>query len=148
MYRYLCLSIIIGLVLVGRCIFARGKCEDDYVDNNPNYRNIIITPNQLRGMIVEDIVEMHYTSIYDTVIDGAVKGKTVAYFTIMCFQSEGICDYDGFQVWTQRRYKESKPNINQELVKTRLIEKIQTSFPGSNITKGYKNCCDQYRINW
>ena len=147
MSRYLCI-IIIGLVLVGRCIFARGKCEDDYVDNNPNYRNIIITPNQLRGMIVEDIVEMHYSSIYDTVIDGAVKGKTVAYFTIMCFQSEGICDYDGFQVWTQRRYKDSKPNINQQLVKTRLIEKLQTSFPGSNITKGYKNCCDQYRINW
>jgi hypothetical protein len=110
--------------------------------------DIILTPNQLRGMIVEDIVEMHYLSIYDAVIDGAVKGKTVAYFTIMCFQSEGICDYDGFQVWTQRRYKDSKPNINQELVKTRLIEKIQTSFPGSNITKGYKNCCDQYRINW
>ena len=110
--------------------------------------DIILTPNQLRGMIVEDIVEKHYTSIYDTVIDGAVKGKTVAYFTIMCFQSEGICDYDGFQVWTQRRYKYSKPNINQELVKTRLIEKLQSSFPGSNITKGYKNCCDQYRINW
>jgi hypothetical protein len=99
-------------------------------------------------MIVEDIVEMHYTSIYDTVIDGAVKGKTVAYFTIMCYQSQGICNYDGFQVWTQRRYKDSKPNINQELVKTRLIEKLQSSFPGSNITKGYKNCCDQYRINW
>jgi hypothetical protein len=110
--------------------------------------DIILTPNQLRGMIVEDIVEKHYTSIYDTVIDGAVKGKTVAYFTIMCFQSEGICDYDGFQVWTQRRYKYSKPNINQELVKTRLIEKLKSSFPGSNITKGYKNCCDQYRINW
>ena len=110
--------------------------------------DIILTPNQLRGMIVEDIVEMHYSSIYDTVIDGAVKGKTVAYFTIMCFQSEGICDYDGFQVWSQRRYKDSKPNINQELVKTRLIEKLQSSFPGSNITKGYKNCCDQYRINW
>lgn len=110
--------------------------------------DIILTPNQLRGMIVEDIVEKHYTSIYDTVIDGAVKGKTVAYFTIMCFQSEGICNYDGFQVWTQRRYKYSKPNINQELVKTRLIEKLKSSFPGSNITKGYKNCCDQYRINW
>jgi hypothetical protein len=110
--------------------------------------DIILTPNQLRGMIVEDIVEMHYTSIYDTVIDGAVKGKTVAYFTIMCYQSQGICNYDGFQVWTQRRYKDSKPNINQELVKTRLIEKLQSSFPGSNITKGYKNCCDQYRINW
>ena len=110
--------------------------------------DIILTPNQLRGMIVEDIVDKYYTSIYDTVIDSAVKGKTVAYFTIMCFQSKGICDYDGFQVWTQRRYKDSKPNINQELVKTRLIEKLQSSFPGSNITTGYKNCCDQYRINW
>ena len=138
MYRCLFISIIIIIVLVLNEI---GKYVNDDGD-------IILTPNQLRGMIVEDIVEMHYTSIYDTVIDGAVKGKTVAYFTIMCFQSEGICNYDGFQVWTQRRYKDSKPNINQELVKTRLIEKLQSSFPGSNITKGYKNCCDQYRINW
>ena len=137
-----CLYIsIITIVLVLIVLNEIGKYINDDGD-------IILTPNYLRGMIVEDIVEKHYTSIYDTVIDGAVKGKTVAYFTIMCFQSEGICNYDGFQVWTQRRYKDSKPNINRELVKTRLIEKIQSSFPGSNITKGYKNCCDQYRINW
>ena len=137
-----CLYIsIITIVLVLIVLNEIGKYINDDGD-------IILTPNYLRGMIVEDIVEMHYSSIYDTVIDGAVKGKTVAYFTIMCFQSEGICDYDGFQVWTQRRYKDSNPNINQELVKTRLIEKLQSSFPGSNITKGYKNCCDQYRINW
>jgi len=139
---FCCLSIsIITVVLVLVVLNEIGKNINEDGD-------IILTPNQLRGMIVEDIVEKHYTSIYDTVIDGAVKGKTVAYFTIMCFQSEGICDYDGFQVWTQRRYKYSKPNINQELVKTRLIEKLKSSFPGSNITKGYKNCCDQYRINW
>lgn len=138
MYRCLFISIIIIIVLVLNEI---GKNINEDGD-------IILTPNQLRGMIVEDIVEMHYTSIYDTVINGAVKGKTVAYFTIMCYQSQGICNYDGFQVWTQRRYKDSNPNINQELVKTRLIEKLQSSFPGSNITKGYKNCCDQYRINW
>ena len=137
-----CLYIsIITIVLVLIVLNEIGKYINDDGD-------IILTPNYLRGMIVEDIVEKHYTSINDNVIDGAVKGKTVAYFTIMCFQSEGICNYDGFQVWTQRRYKDSKPNINRELVKTRLIEKIQSSFPGSNITKGYKNCCDQYRINW
>ena len=140
MYRCLSISIItVVLVLVVLNEIGKNINEDG---------DIILRPNQLRGMIVEDIVEKHYTGIYDTVIDGAVKGKTVAYFTIMCFQSEGICNYDGFQVWTQRRYKDSKPNINQELVKTRLIEKLQSSFPGSNITKGYKNCCDQYRINW
>ena len=148
MSRYLCI-IIIGLVLVGRCIFATGKYVDDYLDDNPNHRNIILTPNQLRGMIVEDIVEMHYSSIYDFVIDAAIKGKTAVYFTIMCKKNEGTCEnYDGFQVWTQRRYKDSNPNINQQLVKTQLIQKLQRSFPGSNITKGYKNCCDQYRINW
>ena len=134
----LCIIIIVFVLVVLNEI---GKNINDDGD-------IILTPNQLRGMIVEDIVDKHYTSIYDTVIDSAVKGKNVAYFTIMCFQSEGICNYDGFQVWTQRRYKYSKPNINQELVKTRLIEKLKSSFPGSNITKGYKNCCDQYRINW
>ena len=141
MYRCLSISILIIIVLVLVVLNEVGK----YVNEDGD---IILTPNQLRGMIVEDIVEMHYSSIYDTVVDGAIKGKTTVYFTIMCFQSEGICDYDGFQVWTQRRYKDSKPNINKELVKTQLIEKLQRSFPGSNITKGYKNCCDQYRINW
>lgn len=141
MYRCLSISILIIIVLVLVVLNEVGK----YVNEDGD---IILTPNQLRGMIVEDIVEMHYSSIYDTVIDAAIKGKTAVYFTIMCFQSEGICDYDGFQVWTQRRYKDSKPNINQQLVKTQLIQKLQRSFPGSNITKGYKNCCDQYRINW
>ena len=132
---------IITVVLVLVVLNEIGK----YINEDGD---IILTPNQLRGMIVEDIVDKYYTSIYDTVIDGAVKGKTVAYFSIMCYQSQGICNYDGFQVWTQRQYKDSKPNINQELVKTRLIERLKSSFPGSNITKGYKNCCEQYRINW
>ena len=135
MFQFLCCCIIITIFLF-RLLVSE-------IENG-----ISLTPNQLRGMIVEDIVEMHYLSIHDKVIDAAVKGKTSTYFTIMCVQNKDICDYDGFQLWIQRRYKESVPNINQELINTLLIEKLQVSFPGSNITKGYKYCCDQYRINW
>lgn len=86
MSRYLCIIIIVFVLVV---LNEVGK----YVNEDGD---IILTPNQLRGMIVEDIVEMHYSSIYDMVINAAIKGKTAVYFNIMCFQSEGICNYDGF----------------------------------------------------
>ncbi len=57
-----CLSIsIITIVLVLVVLNEIGKYINDDGD-------IILTPNQLRGMIVEEIVEKHYTSIYDNVI--------------------------------------------------------------------------------
>jgi hypothetical protein len=72
----------------------------------------------------------------------------------MCIRNQHtICEnYDGYQEWWRqyilRNGGEQLPNIQSEKIKTRVIEKLQNVFPDSNITKGYKNCCDQYRINW
>jgi len=74
----------------------------------------------------------------------------------MCIRSEHtICDnYDGYQEWWRRYILRNggelipKNDIRSEQVKMRVIEKIQTAFPDSNITKCYKNCCDTYNITW
>jgi len=118
-------------------------------DGNP-----ILTNQHLRGMYIEDIVDDRYNKIHNGVIENAVKGKTNVDFTIMCIRSQHmICDnYDGFKEWWRqyilRNGGEQLPNIQSEQIKTRVIEKLQISFPDSNITKGYKNCCDAYNITW
>jgi hypothetical protein len=126
-----------------------GKYIDE--DGNP-----ILTTQHLRGMYIEDIIYDRYNKIRNDVIESAVKGKTNGSFTIMCIRSQDIiCDnYDGYQEWWRHYISKNggeiipKNNIQSEQIKMRIIEKIQNAFPDSNITKGYKNCCDTYNINW
>ena len=147
MYRCLCVSIIFIVIIMIVFLSELGKYIDE--DGNP-----ILTKQHLRGMYIEDIVDDRYNKIRNGVIESAVKGKTNVDFTIMCIRNQHtICEnYDGYQEWWRqyilRNGGEQLPNIQSEKIKTRVIEKLQTSFPDSNITKGYKNCCDQYRINW
>ena len=143
----LCGSIIFIVIIMIVFLSELGKYIDE--DGNP-----ILTKQHLRGMYIEDIVDDRYNKIRNGVIESAVKGKTNVDFTIMCIRNQHtICEnYDGYQEWWRqyilRNGGEQLPNIQSEQIKTRVVEKLQTSFPDSNITKGYKNCCDQYRINW
>jgi hypothetical protein len=121
-------------------------------------RNEILTNQQLRGMYIEGIVDEIFTNIYDSVIGTAIKGKTTDYFTIMCIKSQDIknnnCDnYDGYQQWWiykhRRTGNEPVPkNIKSNQIHSHVIKKLQRTFPDSNITKRYENCCNQYRITW
>ena len=147
MFYCLCGSIIFIVIIMIVFLSELGKYIDE--DGNP-----ILTNQHLRGMYIEDIVDDRYNKIRNGVIESAVKGKTNVGFTIMCIRNQHtICEnYDGYQEWWRqyilRNGGEQLPNIQSEQIKTRVVEKLQTSFPDSNITKGYKNCCDQYRINW
>ena len=136
----LCVSILILIIIMTEL----GK----YIDEDGNE---ILTTQQLRGFYVEDIVDEHYKRIYNGVIGTAAVGKTTIYFTIMCVksQSNDCNNYDGYQEWLRVKHSEPIPkNIQTEQIQNRVIKKLQTAFPDSNITKGNKNCCDQYRINW
>lgn len=172
MYHCLCVSIVfiviilIVIILIGM-LSEFGKYIDENFDQD---RNVIFTTQQLRGMYVEGIVDEIFTNIYNSVVGSSIKGKKYGYFTIMCIKSPDpngprknyygddnsySCDnYDGYQRWWIRKIKITggevipKNNIHSEQIKTRVIEKLQIVFPDSNITKSYKNCCDQYRINW
>ena len=156
MFYCLCGSIIFIVIIMIVFLSELGKYIDE--DGNP-----ILTNQHLRGistisnlLYIEGIVDDRYNKIYNHVIESAVKGKTNAYFTIMCIRNQyTFCDnYDGYQVWWRQYILRNggeqlpKNNIQSDQIKTRVIEKLQTSFPDSNITKGYSNCCDTYNITW
>ena len=162
MYRCLCVSIICIVLIIIFLLLELGKYIDE--DGNP-----ILTSQQLRSMYVEGIVDQIFPNIYNGVIDSSIKGKTSAYFTIMCIKSPDPnsngkynygddnpynCDnYDGYQQWWIRKFKRTggehiPKNIQTKLIRNRVINKLQSTFPDSNITKSYTNCCYQYRIDW
>jgi hypothetical protein len=124
-----------------------------YIDEDGNPR---LTTQHLRGIYVEVIIDDRYNKIRNHVIDSAVKGKTNIDFTIMCIRNKynACINYDGYQEWWRQYILRNggklipKNNIQSEQIKMRIIEKIQNSFPDSNITKSYKNCCDTYNITW
>lgn len=167
MYCCLCASIIIIVIILISTLSEFGKYIDENFDGD---RNEIFTTQHLRGMYIDGIVDDRYNIIRNYVIESAVKGKTIADFTIMCIRSPEpngarknyygddnsySCDnYDGYQRWWIHRIKRTggevipKNNIQSEQIKMRVIEKIQSAFPESNITKSYKNCCDIYNITW
>ena len=138
------------MVIIMICVLSElGKYIDE--DGNP-----ILTTQHLRGMYVDDIIDERYNKVRNYVIESAVKGKTNADFTNLCIRSENtICDnYNGYQEWWRRYILRNggelipKNDIRSEQIKTIVIEKLQNAFPDSNITKGYKNCCDTYNITW
>jgi hypothetical protein len=145
------INIIIIIIFMICALYDLGSSFDEH-------GNEILTTQQLRGMYTEGIVDEIFTNIYDGIIGIAIKGKTTGSFTIMCIKSQDItnnnCDnYDGYQQWWIRKIHRGdepilKNNIQSEKIKTNVIKKIQSAFPDSNITKYYKNCCDQYRITW
>jgi hypothetical protein len=153
MFYCLCGSIIfmiiIMIIIIIYVLLELGK----YIDKDGN---LILTTQHLRGMYIEDIIDDRYNKIRNGVIESAGKGKTNNDFTIMCIRRQHtICDnYDGYQEWWRQYISRKsgeiipKNNIQSEQIKMRVIEKIQNAFPDSNITKGYKNCCDTYNINW
>jgi len=145
----LCGSIIFMVIIMMVFLSELGKYIDE--DGNP-----ILTTQHLRGMYIDNIIDDRYNEIRNYVIESAVKGKTNIDFPIMCLRNQyNNCDnYDGCQEWWRHYILRNggelipKNDICLEQIKMRIIEKIQNSFPDSNITKGYKNCCDAYNITW
>lgn len=149
----LCASILFIVIIMICTLLEFGKYIDENFDGDGNE---IFTTQHLRGMYMEGIVDDRYNKIRNYVIGSAVGGKTSADFTIMCIRNQDMsCDnYDGYQRWWIRQIKKTggelipKNDIRSEQIKTRVIQKIQTAFPDSNITKSYENCCDTYNISW
>lgn len=148
MYCCLCTSIILTLLVAMLVVLYEIGSN---IDENGNLM-VPMAPNQLRGMYIEGIVYDRYTKVYQGVIDSSMKGQTSYYFTIMCLRpkkQENCDNYDGYQEWCKQYSGGTIPNIHsKQTIKKQVIEKIQNAFPGSNITKGYENCCDLYRITW
>ena len=144
MFYCLCVSIIFMVIILSKL----GKSDE----------RLILTNQQLRGMYDEDknnyikeMVNQEYNSIFNSIIRLAIERKTVGYFIIMCIEKPIHIDecikYDGYKYWSER-LQYQRNDVKPEEIINRVIKKIQTAFPESNITKGYKNCCGQYRISW
>jgi len=144
MYRYLCASIIFMVLIMIVLVKSDEK--------------LILTNKQLRSMYdedknnyIEEIAKQQYNSIFSSIIGLAIERKTVGYYIIMCIEKPIHIDecikYDGYKYWSERSQYQRNGVKPKEII-NRVIKKIQTTFPESNITKGYKNCCDEYRISW
>ena len=144
MFYCLCVSIVFMVIILSKL----GKGDE----------RLILTNQQLRSMYDEDknnyikeMVNQQYNSIFDSIIRLAIERKTVGYFIIMCIEKPIHIDecikHDGYKYWSER-LQYQRNDVKPEEIINRVIKKIQTAFPESNITKGYKNCCGQYRISW
>lgn len=141
MYHYL---IVLGVSMALVFIALRKYIENkDVKDEHYSYK-------QLRGMYINEIVDKHYNHIYTNIIDMKTYGYVASYFTLMCVQLQDgqQCDnYDGSKEWLMRHYGDPVSNtINPILLRKQILRRVKHVFPDINITKGYKNCCDQYRI--
>ena len=149
MFYCLCGSILFIVIIMIVFLSELGK----YIDEDGNPR---LTTQHLRGMYIDNIIDDRYNKIRNGIIESAVKGKTNIDFPIMCLRNQyNNCDnYDGYQEWWRHYILRNggelipKNDIRLEQIKMRIIEKLQNAFPDSNITKGYKNCCDIYNIIW
>ena len=144
MFYCLCVSIVFMVIILSKL----GKGDE----------RLILTNQQLRSMYDEDknnyikeMVNQQYNSIFDSIIRLAIERKTVGYFIIMCIEKPIHIDecikHDGYKYWSEKSQYQ-RNDVKPEEIINRVIKKIQTAFPESNITKGYKNCCGQYRISW
>lgn len=115
--------------------------------------NIKMKPNNLRDMFTESIINDRYNKIYESVIQTASTGQTKRDFTIMCIRRDNIiCDnYNGYAEWWRSRSSDEiilKNDTRYKQIKIRVLQKLQSSFPGNNITKVHKSCCVTYTISW
>ena len=65
----------------------------------------------------------------------------------------GDYNYDGYKEWSLREQHNGNTftknkNINPNIIRNRVIHKLQNVFPDSNITQSHHNCCDYYKITW
>ena len=120
-----------------------------------------IYKNQLRGMhkeemerLIQESFTKTFDNLYDRIIETAKRGKNEYHFTIMCLElpNENCKMRNGHQVWTEHYQNNimvtAKSYITLEKYTTDLIDALHETFPDSNITKIYKNCCDYHVISW
>ena len=117
--------------------------------------NAVYTKYQLRGMfekeknkLIQYFIVKEYENIYNGVLDQAKIGKTELQFTILCdvnnqekhklhiksvLFNNGIREHDGILDDLIRRIPETEINTAKVLVSSKIIDKLQMSFPDSNI---------------
>jgi hypothetical protein len=116
--------------------------------------NAVYTKYQLRGMfekeknkLIQYFIVKEYENIYNGVLHQAKIGNTELQFTILCDVNQekhklhiksvlfnnGIREHDGILDDLIRRIPETEINTEKVLISSKIIDKLQISFPDSNI---------------
>ena len=113
-----------------------------------------IHKKHLRGMHKEyreglslKMFEITFDNIFDKIIESAKLGQNEYRFTIMCHDF-GITDCEIHNINKNREWARDHPYITNKQFATNIIYALHQTFPDSNITQIYKNCCDYYIIEW
>ena len=115
-----------------------------------------ISKHQLRGAYKEDrerqslrVFEMTFDNIFDKIIESAKTGKNEYHFTIVCYPLEySNADCEIHNIGERKEWTRDYPFITKKQFRTNVLDALQNSFPDSNFTKTYKNCCEHYSIEW
>lgn len=134
---------------------SNNKTGDDNYDYDDNQQ---MAKYKLRGIYIDSIEQQQMRIINNNMMYHANdRIRNSGYFTIMCIELldrpiEKCKSHDGYKEWLlqeKRRYGTiTLPNINKNIIRNRIIYKLQNVFINSNITQSYKNCCDHYKITW
>jgi hypothetical protein len=166
---FLCLSIVIFICILFGLKYNYSLFHD-YINynkyiNNDEYNdyddNKDILSYQLRNVYIESIVDEIYRPIYFNIIKTAINGKNSTNFKLMCFDksnctshhkwNSGKSSSTGLQPSASgvlHKYTKKLNIIKSNIIRNRIIYKLQNAFPDSNITKYYKNCCEYYKVTW
>ena len=99
-------------------------------------------------MVIHSIIVLNRLQdrqVYSRQILRQKMGQNEYRFTIMCQDSQ-ITDCNNNE--QHHRWSETHPYITNKQFATNVINALHQTFPDSNITQIYKNCCDYYIIEW
>ena len=115
-----------------------------------------IYKHQLRGAhkeyqerIIKEKFKTIFDNLYNQIIEMAMMGQNEFRFTIMCqeeYISNEHCQYINSE--KRKNWFQSHPFITMKQFRKNVLDALQNSFPDSNFTKSYKNCCEHYSIEW
>jgi hypothetical protein len=115
-----------------------------------------VSKHLLRGAYKEErekqslrMFEFTFDNIFDKIIESAKNGKNEYQFTIMCYPLEySNADCEIHNIMQHKEWTREHPFITKKQFRKNVLDALQNSFPDSNFTKTYKNCCEHYSIEW
>ena len=117
-----------------------------------------MTKTQLRGMYkkeLERIMQSWFTdsfnNVFNNIVESAKQGKNEFQFNVVCIgRSYNICNKENGYYTTIMLPHITPSNVNINITKyaTNLIDKLRETFPDSNFTSVYNNCCEHHKIEW
>ena len=113
-----------------------------------------ILNHQLRGLhkeyqerLIQELFKTTFDSLHKQIIESAMVGQNECTFTIVCQENYSLnCEFannEQHKFWSQNH-----PFITLKQFRKNVLDALQNSFPDSNFTKTYKNCCGHYSIKW